>query len=128
MRTARATSVMGSFVSTSSWRAIARRFVCTIEIGFVPSVSANKRRNCRDETLSSALTVSKDEPCADDSPSMRSARLTSDSLPSHSGEPGADSGRQRRQALKPASSAAAADATKVQWARRGVRAGQTGRQ
>ena len=44
------------------------------------------------------------------------------------GVPGAASGRQRRQARKPASSAAAAHAKKMQFDGRGARAGQTGRQ
>jgi hypothetical protein len=42
--------------------------------------------------------------------------------------PGASSGRQRKQARKPAASAAAALAKKPQRSRRGVRAGHTGRQ
>ena len=41
---------------------------------------------------------------------------------------GAVSGRQRRQARNPASSAAAAVTTKTMFSRFGVRAGQTGRQ
>ena len=42
--------------------------------------------------------------------------------------PGASSGRQRRQARKPSCSASAAWPKKTQRSRRGVRAGQTGRQ
>ena len=49
-------------------------------------------------------------------------------VPSHAGVPGDASGRQRRQGRYPASWAAAAQGRKMQFSRRGVRAGQTGRQ
>ena len=47
---------------------------------------------------------------------------------SHSGEPGAASGRQRLQARKPAACAAAAVGNKRTFSRLGIRAGQLGRQ
>ena len=56
------------------------------------------------------------------------ARLTVLAVPRHAGDCGAISGRQRRQARKPACWAAAALAKKRQCFRIGVRAGQMGRQ
>ena len=56
------------------------------------------------------------------------ARLTVEAVPRHAGEWGAISGRQRRQARKPACWAAAALKKKRQCLRMGVRAGQMGRQ
>ena len=59
---------------------------------------------------------------------IRIARATRSERASHSGEPGAASGRQRMQARKPAPWAAAAPGKKRTFVRRGVRAGQEGRQ
>lgn len=56
------------------------------------------------------------------------ARLTVLALPRQEAKSGAISGRHRRQGRKPASWAAAAEAKKRQFSKRGVRAGQTGRQ
>lgn len=56
------------------------------------------------------------------------ARATVLAVPRQPAAPGASSGRQRRQGRNPACSAAAALAKKMQLSRRGVRAGQTGRQ
>ena len=58
----------------------------------------------------------------------RSARATTAEPPSHSGVPGAVSGRQRRHARKPAAAAAAALGKKRTRSRRGDGAGHTGRQ
>jgi len=58
----------------------------------------------------------------------RIARATTSARPSHSGEPGAASGRQRLQERNPACWAAAAVGRKRTFARLGVIAGQLGRQ
>jgi hypothetical protein len=58
----------------------------------------------------------------------RKARATVVEVPAQGGVPGAVSGRQRKQGRKPAACAAAAQGKKRQLARRGARAGQTGRQ
>jgi hypothetical protein len=58
----------------------------------------------------------------------RSARPNVADVPDQAGLPGAACGRQRRQGRKPASRAAAALGTNRQFSRRGVRAGQIGRQ
>ncbi len=59
---------------------------------------------------------------------MRIARATRSERASHSGDPGAASGRQRMHARKPSPCAAAALAKKRTFARCGVRAGHEGRQ
>ena len=56
------------------------------------------------------------------------ARDTVTEVPSHAGVPGAFSGRQRRHGRNPAASAAAAHSKNRVFSRRGVRAGQIGRQ
>jgi hypothetical protein len=58
----------------------------------------------------------------------RIARPTMSARRSHSGDPGAASGRQRLQARNPAACAAAAVEKKRTFSRLGVRAGQLGRQ
>jgi hypothetical protein len=58
----------------------------------------------------------------------RMARATTSARTSHSGEPGTASGRQRRQARKPAACAEAAVLWKVTLRGSGVRAGHEGRQ
>ena len=58
----------------------------------------------------------------------RIARATTSARASHSGEPGAASGRQRRQARYPAPCAAAAVVKKETLRASGVRAGHDGRQ
>ncbi|RAO63197.1 hypothetical protein PSN01_00503 [Micromonospora saelicesensis] len=58
----------------------------------------------------------------------RIARPTTSARTSQSGEPGAASGRQRRQARSPAPCAAAADGKNRTFCRFGVMAGQDGRQ
>ena len=58
----------------------------------------------------------------------RIARATVEPVPDQAADPGADSGLHLRQGLKPASSAAAAELTKLQFINFGLVAGQMGRQ
>ncbi len=107
---------------------VAIRRVWATWTGVAPRCSRNRRLRWRSPMPS--RSASSPTPCSSRKPPQisRRARDTGARVPDHAGLPGAVSGRQRRQGLKPAASASAAQRKKRACSRRGVRDGQTGRQ
>jgi hypothetical protein len=123
-----AISVIVRAVSVISVLARKSLRVWAIDTGDAPRCRRRSRRRWRSPIPSRA--ASRSTPSSSSAPSAisRSARAALLDVPRQAGRPGAASGRQRRQGRKPASWAAAALGRKRQCSRRGVRAGQIGRQ
>jgi hypothetical protein len=77
-------------------------------VGVAPACLAKSRDKCRQAIPSEAASSSTLLESKNPSSMRRMARPTVVSVPCHAGLPGAVSGRQRKQGLKPARSAAAA--------------------
>lgn len=105
---ANAISVTGSPVVCNSTRAVCARWARARATGPAPSSAVSCRCTCR--ALYPSRTASPATPSRSTTPSpiSRTARPTTSARTFHSAEPGTASGRQRRQARKPAPCAAAA--------------------
>ena len=105
---AKATSVTGSDVDASSTRAVWARRDRASTCG--PAPTRSTRTRCSRRSLKPSRAASPRTPSRSTRPSpiRRIARATASERPSQAGDPGTASGRQRRQARKPASCAAAA--------------------
>ena len=125
---AKAISASGRSLSSSRRRARWVRRARAMAPGATPMCVVKSRPRWRAPMPSRAAKASRSSSSRAPAEISRSARATSAGLPTQAGVPGAVSGRQRRQARKPAASAAAAHAKKRTFSRRGVRAGQIGRQ
>jgi hypothetical protein len=99
-----------------------------IRTGGTPNSSANKRRKWRPVTPIRRATVGRSTSLATPSSIMRAAARASFAPASVAANPGASSGRQRRQGRKPAASAAAALGWNEQFSPFGSRTRQIGRQ
>jgi hypothetical protein len=125
---ANAISVTGMAVVWSSTLAAWARCARARATGPAPSSAVSCRCTCR--ALYPSRRARPATPSRSTTPSaiMRIARPTASARACHSAEPGTVSGRQRRQARKPAAWAAAAEGWKRTFSRFGVTAGQLGRQ
>jgi len=90
-------SCIGSAVSSISRFAKCRRWVCATASGEAPTWRVNNRLRCRlvtpSRSASCSMSASSSAPVA----IRRRPRRTVVEVPLHAGEPGAVSGRQRRQ-------------------------------
>ena len=125
---ASATSDIRSDVSSRSLRAKWTRLVRATATGEAPRCSAKRRLRCRSPTPRRLARTPSGASSATPASICRRARATVVDVPVQAGVPGAVSGRQRRQARKPASSAAAAQRKKRTFRGFGRGAGQPGRQ
>ena len=96
--------------------------------GGAPRCWSKRRRRCRAVTPRRSASASMPASSRAPSSMRRSARATVAGVPSAAGVPGEASGRHRRHGRSPSACAAAAQWKKRTLRRRGVRAGQPGRQ
>jgi hypothetical protein len=101
-------SVNDRSVSSISYFAFCTRLVAATSLGLAPAWRMKRRSRWGDPTPRAADRLATDSRSRKPSSIMRIPRATVVAVPIHAGDPGAVSGRQRRQGRNPARSAAAA--------------------